>query len=380
MGQMRAGLTVPSAVSAASKRFELRWDSRWQGDTLVAKTLASEQLISPGSPASLSLFAGGGTERSTLASMVGVAEAFQGVRDGHAKRTERGLPVRVAANGLAWPYHGGPSGVAYHDLTFLMSWLGTYFCALGSSGVPLMAVGRSFGGTALLEYVLRNDGQLTSVIAMSPYTPSWTAFVLKVLAGKGRNFNLPGWQFMLQLDGMLSRDATEPLTQERLMELTAEYGAMPLAEYAQWVRDRAQWTFPRELYARLDRMRGIDPSVDQLWNQSWNQCSQQGIERVFSRAEALRAKAGYSPLRTAVTIFFSETDDQYPQAALPLSMPMPELGARPFWQAVAVAFGVRILPVRGHDPLAGSFPDPIAVKHLYGMIRGVVDGEIRLPG
>lgn len=367
------GSPVPRGGPPASKYFELRGAPCRGGSALVARDVSPDRWVIE-SPLTLTLFAGAGTEKSTLASVVGPAERFHIVREanGNKRIDAHGQPVRVGTAALAWPYHGGPTDAALYNIDALMEWMGQYFATVAPPDISQIGIGRSFGGTALLEYALRHDGALRAVVAVSPYTPAWTGYVLRTLAGLGRNFNLAGWEWILHLDGMIPRTDTSPCTSERLAALSALYGGMSVADYWAQVRETSQWTFPRELDTRLAQLRAVDPCVDALWNQDWRRlgaADRAGLER---QAGALRERAGLSGHATAITILFGERDDQYPTADFPVTTK--ELAVRAFWQACAVAFGVQIMGVdAGHDLLGGSTASREAVEYVYGLIRSTVD-------
>ncbi len=372
-------------VGTYGKFLEARYDDRMGANVLVAQGTPLGDLVRSDVPADVTFLAGVGTEKSTLQSMAASAARFQVVQEPHAtiagklqKRVTRsGQPVRVGVSALAWPFHGGPNDPAMADLSTLMQWLESYVLLTSRGDQPKIAIGRSFGGTALLELALRNDACLNRVVAVSPYTPAWTGYVLRELSALGRQFNLPGWQWVLQLDGMMARNDTTAMTSERFAALTAQYGALSVSDYWDTVRGQSQWTFPERLAARLAQLRTVDPEVDGLWNQDWRRLGEDSVARCVAGARALREAAGFVPLQTDVTILFGEQDHQYPQSTgFPVAIP--EQSVRAYWQAFAVAFGMRIMGVpTGHDPLNGSSSHEGAINYVYGLIRDTVDRVAR---
>lgn len=368
-----------------ARRFAYVRDDRWDADGFHATTDVPAGAIMPGRftdegafvpsvPGSLTCASGvGSCGISTLGSMLDMAARFSVVHDRAGKKVVQGMagqPVRLGTTGIAWPYHGGPEDPAMRDVSTLSAWIESYFSYLRCwQRGPTTAIARSFGGTALLEWVLCHGGALDLLVAVSPYMPAWTPTVFRDLGVKGRQLRREAWEWILALDGLPAGVSVDVEEMASLQAFVDRYGTMAIDDYWDRIRDRTQWEFPRALERRLAKMRARDPSIDDLWRADWRSFSP---AQVAQRDVQARAARGDLPTPAGrIVILYGELDTQYPRGSP--AVERPEISVRAFWQAMSIAFGIEARGVvAGHDPLSGPRADRSTVQYVYDVIRSIV--------
>jgi len=333
------------AQKKASAPFTLTFNKSLRAETFVPSRFAAD---APQVQGALFCYPGiGRLGYSDLPSLFPAASILSDLREADGpKRIVNHQAAKLFATGLSWPHHGG--GDQDLPLEELITTIDAHANSVENNTLPKIALGRSFGGSTLLDYILAHPQTFASAFIVSAYSPAFTNFVLASLGNEAREFNYPGWKWVLELDGYFEGDTPESLSPEVFQAMQDAAKKTSTAAYWKAKAAHSQWKIPKKLEARLSELRKLDPNIDELWKRDWSLETEDETRAREEKLKALRTEAGFDEIKTEVTLLWGTNDDQYPQG---VNNENPLFTTRSFYQALSIAFGFKLLPYcGGHDP------------------------------